>query len=516
MSNDTVGRSEAPEIYLDTYIGESVYEPAHGLADLRADRLIEVCMVERGNGLHLVLDQAIPCREGDIFVTPPGVPHGFFLESAEEGLTIRQLRFSADELPDKEVSLPEGARYCYGLFCDGSITAYALLNSLMRERIGALYDTIEHELAEKGSEWHDLVCTCLAQLLIHVKRYIDSSIKNASPVSTKEWNAVLTTTQIVKGQYADCSLTLAAIAAQLYISKSHLSKTFHALTGTPFSEYLRKIRMEHACHLLRESPLTVEEIVRDCGLRDVSTFYKNFSAFTGMTPTEYRQSTKKESIKTEKKERIMVILSDISENLQKGKSKIVKELVQQALDEGSNPEQILTEGLLAGMSVIGEKFKNNEVYVPEVLVAARAMNAGAQILKPHLIASGVKATGRVCIGTVQGDLHDIGKNLVKMMMEGRGLEVIDLGTDVPPEAFVQTAIEQDCRIICCSALLTTTMGVMADVVKAAEDAGVRDKIKIMIGGAPVNEEFCRQIGADCYTVDAASAADAAVALCKSC
>ena len=212
----------------------------------------------------------------------------------------------------------------------------------------------------------------------------------------------------------------------------------------------------------------------------------------------------------------MVILSDISENLQKGKSKIVKELVQQALDEGSNPEQILAEGLLAGMSVIGEKFKNNEVYVPEVLVAARAMNAGAQILKPHLIASGVKATGRVCIGTVQGDLHDIGKNLVKMMMEGRGLEVIDLGTDVPPEAFVQTAIEQDCQIICCSALLTTTMGVMAGVVKAAEDAGVRDKIKIMIGGAPVNEEFCRQIGADCYTVDAASAADAAVALCKSC
>jgi corrinoid protein of di/trimethylamine methyltransferase len=210
----------------------------------------------------------------------------------------------------------------------------------------------------------------------------------------------------------------------------------------------------------------------------------------------------------------MSILAEISENLQKGKAKIVKELVQQALDEGANPEQILNEGLLAGMSVIGEKFKNNEVYVPEVLVAARAMNMGVAVLKPHLAASGVKATGKVCIGTVQGDLHDIGKNLVKMMMEGKGLEVVDLGTDVSPETFVQTAIEQNCQVICCSALLTTTMPVMADVVKALEAAGARDKIKVMIGGAPINQAFCDSIGADRYTVDAASAADAAVELCK--
>ncbi len=210
----------------------------------------------------------------------------------------------------------------------------------------------------------------------------------------------------------------------------------------------------------------------------------------------------------------MVILSEISENLQKGKVKIVKELVQQAIDEGSDPEQILNEGLLSGMNVIGEKFKNNEIYVPEVLVAARAMNMGAQILKPYLAANGVQATGKVCIGTVQGDLHDIGKNLVKMMMEGKGLEVVDLGTDVSPETFVQTAIEQNCQVICCSALLTTTMSVMEEVVKAAEAAGIRDKVKIMIGGAPVSQEYCDKIGADCYTLDAASAADAAVEFCK--
>ena len=210
----------------------------------------------------------------------------------------------------------------------------------------------------------------------------------------------------------------------------------------------------------------------------------------------------------------MSIIIEISENLQKGKSKIVKALVQQALDEGCKPADILNDGLLHGMNIIGEKFKANEVYVPEVLVAARAMNMGMQILKPHLAEEGVTAKGRVCIGTVQGDLHDIGKNLVRMMMEGKGLEVVDLGTDVSAETFVQTAKEQDCRVICCSALLTTTMGVMEEVVKAAEAAGIRDRVKIMVGGAPVTEEFCRKIGADGYTVDAASAADMAVAYCK--
>lgn len=210
----------------------------------------------------------------------------------------------------------------------------------------------------------------------------------------------------------------------------------------------------------------------------------------------------------------MSILSDISENMQRGKAKIVKELVQQAIDQGIPAQQILEEGLLSGMSVIGEKFKNNEIFVPEVLVAARAMNAGSELLKPLLMENGVKASGKVCIGTVRGDLHDIGKNLVKMMMEGKGLEVIDLGVDVAPETYVETAKNEGCQIICCSALLTTTMSVMGDVVKAAEAAGIRDQVKIMIGGAPVTEAFCQQIGADKYTPDEATAADTAVALCS--
>ena len=210
----------------------------------------------------------------------------------------------------------------------------------------------------------------------------------------------------------------------------------------------------------------------------------------------------------------MSMYLEISENLQKGKAKIVKELVEQAVEQGLPAIQILNEGLISGMNIIGEKFKNNKVYVPEVLMAARSMNMGMQVIKPILTESGVEARGKVCIGTVKGDLHDIGKNLVKMMIEGKGLEVVDLGTDVAPEDFVKSAIENNCQVICCSALLTTTMEVMADVVKCAVEMGVRDKVKIMVGGAPVSDEFAKAIGADCYSCDAASAANAAVEFCK--
>jgi corrinoid protein of di/trimethylamine methyltransferase len=206
----------------------------------------------------------------------------------------------------------------------------------------------------------------------------------------------------------------------------------------------------------------------------------------------------------------MAILEEISELLQKGKAKEVKELVQKAIDEKIEARSILEDGLMAGMGVIGDKFKKNEVYVPEVLIAARAMNAGIEVLKPELISAGVEAKGRVVIGTVKGDLHDIGKNLVRMMMEGKGLEVIDLGTDVAPEQFVSAAKDKDAKVIACSALLTTTMTEMKSVVEAAKEAGVRDDLTIMIGGAPVTDNFCKSIGADIYAPDAASAADAAV------
>ncbi len=207
------------------------------------------------------------------------------------------------------------------------------------------------------------------------------------------------------------------------------------------------------------------------------------------------------------------MLNEISLKLQAGKAKDVKVLVQQAIDAGIAPKDILEKGLLHGMDVIGEKFKNNEVFVPEVLVAARAMNFGMAVLKPMLVADGVKNTGKVCIGTIKGDLHDIGKNLVKMMLEGKGFEVIDLGADVAPEVFIQTAKEQNCQIIGISALLTTTMNTMGEVVKLAEEAGIRDQVKIMVGGAPLTDAFAKKIGADAYTPDAATAAEVAVSFC---
>ena len=210
----------------------------------------------------------------------------------------------------------------------------------------------------------------------------------------------------------------------------------------------------------------------------------------------------------------MSILNEISQNLQIGKAKIVKELVQQAIDEGISAEKILKKGILIGMDIIGEKFKKDEIYVPDVLIAARAMNAGTEILKPLLASSGVKSAGKVIIGTVFGDLHDIGKNLVKMMMEGKGLEVIDAGVNVSAQKFVELAIQEDAQIIACSALLTTTMTEIENVVKVAKEAGIRDKVTIMIGGAPVTQSYCEQISADIYTADAASAADAAVAACE--
>ena len=208
----------------------------------------------------------------------------------------------------------------------------------------------------------------------------------------------------------------------------------------------------------------------------------------------------------------MSTLTEISEAMQKGRAKLIKTLVPQALEEGIPAQEILQDGLLAGMDVVGRRFKANEIFVPEVLVAARAMNVGAELLKPYLSEAGVEPKGKVILGTVKGDLHDIGKNLVRMMLEGKGLTVIDLGVDVPPEKFIDAAIENDCKIICCSALLTTTMPVMGEVVEKAVEAGVRDKVKIMIGGAPVTEAFGQSINADAYTPDATTCAEVAMQL----
>lgn len=206
----------------------------------------------------------------------------------------------------------------------------------------------------------------------------------------------------------------------------------------------------------------------------------------------------------------MNVLEEIKAFVQQGRAKNVKALAQDALDQGLTAADILENGLLAGMNIIGEKFKEGQAYIPEVLIAARAMNAGMEVLKPALADADATSKGKAVLGTVKGDLHDIGKNIVKIMFEGKGIEVIDLGVDVPPEKFVDTAIAEGATIIGCSALLTTTMTVMKDVVEYAKQKNVRDQLKIMVGGAPITDKFCQSIGADAYTSDATSAAEKAV------
>ena len=208
----------------------------------------------------------------------------------------------------------------------------------------------------------------------------------------------------------------------------------------------------------------------------------------------------------------MSTLDEISKAVQKGRAKLIKKLVPRAIEEGIPVADILQSGLLDGMEIIGRLFKEEEIFVPEVLMAARAMSTGTEILKPYLADSGVKSRGNVVLGTVAGDLHDIGKNLVKTMLEGKGFNVIDLGVDVPSERFIEAAVENDAPIICCSALLTTTMPMMEDVVKKATEAGIRDKVTIMVGGAPVTAAFAESIGADIYTPDAPTCAEAAAAV----
>ena len=205
----------------------------------------------------------------------------------------------------------------------------------------------------------------------------------------------------------------------------------------------------------------------------------------------------------------MADLNAIAENLIRGQAPLVEEGVQQALDEGVTAQEILQEALIKGMEVVGERFKNNEFYVPEVLIAARAMHTGLNLMRPKLIEEKVEPVGRASIGTVQGDLHDIGKNLVGMMLEGAGFEVIDLGIDVSPEKFVESVTGEGAQIICMSALLTTTMGSMKSTIDALKESGLSDRVRTMIGGAPVTQTFAEKIGADGFAPDAGSAADKA-------
>lgn len=198
-------------------------------------------------------------------------------------------------------------------------------------------------------------------------------------------------------------------------------------------------------------------------------------------------------------------LKQIFDNVIEGAAPAVEAGVKQALAEGIGADVILKEALIAAMDEVGKQYEEGDIFVPEMLIAARAMQSGLALLKPHLVGSANESAGKVAIGTVKGDLHDIGKNLVAMMLEGAGFEIIDLGVDVPPQAFVDAVNNKGATVIGMSALLTTTMSNMGVTIEALKAAGLRDKVKVMIGGAPVTQDFATQIGADGFAADASSA-----------
>lgn len=481
------------------------YSGAIPTSRLSVDGRIEISVISLGEGVCRILGETVECKSGDLFLFDKGLPHSFFAEGGKE-MRILSVSFSPEALDGDGVAPLER------IFGGGMPYSCSVLNSAAMGEICRLMGLIRRETEGREADFERAARAYLLLLLITVDRYLGLAdlVERQRP---RQWPLIISAMGEVEKRYWEPTLTLSAVAESLFVSPSRLSRAFAQAMGEKFSDYLRGVRIKAATAMLERSEMNNEDIATGCGFRDMPTFYAVFKESLGVTPKKYREMMNNGK-KNERGDDKMVTVNEISEMLQKGRAKAVKSLVEQAIGEGLSAEVILSEGLIGGMAIIGEKFKKNEVFVPEVLVAARAMNMGLEALKPILNCGALMGKGRVCIGTVRGDLHDIGKNLVKIMMESRGLEVIDLGTDVAPEKFIEAAIANECQVISCSALLTTTMPVMAEVVKAAEAAGIRDKVKIMVGGAPVNEEFCREIGADAYCVDAASAAEVAVRFCS--
>ena len=387
---------DAP-ICWETKTFQKCYDATVNSADLYTHEIIEIDMVVSGNGVHRVLNQAIPCKSGDIYITHSDTPHAFFAAESGDALTVRRLWFDPSDWFEEAVASTISPRFCHGVFSDGTLTAYAMLTERTQNEINGLINAISQEISEKRDEWRTAVRAHLSMLLITVSRYVGDAIKNISVRQSKEWGAVSFAIRTVMENFENSDLTLGDIADELYISKSHLSRQFKLLTGEPFSDYVRNFRINHACRLLKSSKTTVDDIAIQCGWRDIPSFYKAFNLCKGMTPHQYR--TLKARLSEQKDPEGLPLteklMGEICLNLQNGKTKAVTEKVQQALDAGIPVETILNNGLLFGMNAVGERFKNSEVYVPEVLVAARAMNMGMQILKPYLATNGVGAVGRI-------------------------------------------------------------------------------------------------------------------------
>ena len=341
--------------------------------------------------------------------------------------------------------------------------------------------------------------------ILKIKRFAADSKAGQVYSEIRGASLVASVVHLIEKHYGDSSFSLKNAAEFLHINPSSVSRKFYEVTDKHFSDYLCSYRMQQAASLALETDLSNEEIALMCGYNDFSSFYRQFRQIIGTTPGEFRKSKKTEvesSVNTERN----TLYDEIADHLLHFRKKETVNLVNCALEKGLPAEDILNKALIPGMDAIGKKFRENKVFVVEVLAAAKAMKSSMELLKPYLVQEGIDSIGCAIICTVKGDMHDIGKSLVKLMMEGQGIDCIDLGVDVDPTAVVNAVREHGANLVCLSALLTTTMMAAKDTIDSLVQAGLRDKVRIMVGGAPVTEEFAKRIGADSYTPDAASAA----------
>lgn len=481
---------------------------------LHQHQFIEIGCVTEGRGVHRIWNDAYPVSVGDLYVLNEAVPHGFFAQSEKENgcekaekLSVRSFYFDPEDIFSGNLTEIGEEEYLFGLFAKNNFALPVSLKSRQMKSVLSCFDEMTEEAENENIGWREAITAKLTLLLIDIRRMAETQGSSYVYREKKDSALAAMILQLVRENYFDSAFSLKKAAEMLYKSPSSVSRSFFEITGRHFSDYLRSYRMQQASYLAAETELSNEEIAQRCGYCDFNSFYKQFRSFIGSTPGEFRRSRNRvEEVEENENDRAEKMYNEIRESVLRCRKDDVLRAVKLALEMKLPPEEILYRGLVSGMNTIGEKFHSNEIYVIEVLTAAKAVNESMRFLKPYLIKSGVEPLGRAVICTVKGDLHDIGKNLVKLMIEGEGIECTDLGVDASPDDVVAAVRENDVQLVCLSALLTTTMMALKDVIDALTSAGLRDKVRVMVGGAPVTKNFAESIGADVYTEDAATAA----------
>ena len=495
------------------YVGyenySSLLKNENSLGELHQHQFIEISYVAAGSGIHRIWNKSYPVSAGDLFLLNTAVAHNFFTDSDGHHITVRSLYFDPLELFGPEITEIGGERYLFGLFSQNNFTIHLFLKPKQLRTITQKFDELLQETDEQLVDWKETIPAMLTMLLITIKRLADtyqSTQTYSDPNGTSLTSAVL---HMIEENYSDPSFSLKNVSERLHISHSSLSRNFFEVTGKHFSSYLCSYRMQQAAMLAAETELSNIEIASMCGYCDTTSFQRQFRQVIGVTPGDFRKLQKQKSaVQAENETQTFKqsLYTEISDYLLQCRGNEVISLVASCLEQDLPAEEILNLGLVPGMNAIGEKFRANKVFVMEVLAAAKAMNSSMELLKPHLIEAGIEPIGKAVICSVSGDMHDIGKNLVKLMMEGEGITCIDLGVNVPSAAVVEAVREHNSQLVCLSSLMTTTMMGLRDVIDALKKSGLRSHVKVMVGGAPVTQAFADSIGADCYTPDAVTAA----------